>query len=142
MGSEVSIRTVRKHPQLWDPSVHLQNHKTEGEPIPCHMPIIAVMVLLLPKSVIFGGDHTPTEIIRKLMKLCDYDAAKENQIHCISFICHRIHNFYSVAEMACYWQSDSSFNCLVVSVNMPCPCRRNTMGARNKTMVQSLADNI
>ena len=59
----------------------------------CHMPIMAVMVRLLPKSVIFC-ECSPIDSLNKIMKLCDYDVAKNSKfivwslifIGCIVFI--------------------------------------------------------
>ena len=32
--------------------------------------------LILPKSELFSGEHSSINIVSKIMKLCDYDAAK------------------------------------------------------------------
>ena len=55
------------------------------------------------QSLIFGGKHSPIEIVNKIMKLGHYVA--KFQIYCLQLDFHGKHSFYSVAEMACYWQS-------------------------------------
>ena len=46
---------------------------------------MAVMVWLLPKSVIFVVERSPIDSVSKIVKLCDYDTAKTN-IKIIAYI--------------------------------------------------------
>ena len=55
----------------------------------------------------FFGECWPIDSVSKIMKLHDH-VAKNIKFIAYNLIVYRMHSFYSVAEMAHYWQSVST----------------------------------